>query len=560
VLREMTSAPDVQADLAAALALDPEFEDLRARIVARFLDALPEGSRVLLSGCGSIARHLVKAHAASLTRHGTAFTDGATEAPGTFSGFPLLPTREALATAPQHVLLLTCTFESAMRGRLVALPEEYLHSLRGIVRDHAQDAERLEALTRIQAMAGALPPRLDAAFAPGDKTFCLVEPDLCGANLNVLKEIRKYGWKVALLIRRNAQISRPLDRLIPEGYADWLFEAPSFEVLRLLTPMLLSRYAFSVTQVSVFHVSLGFAARCATVAKGPVVTMHDTFLSQILEDKGFASVFRERYGMPQELVEPLEGAVLTRAAGMLHRHPDFLNERYGTRHGCSIKALKVLHPLDPLPGPLPPRPSQTDGLIRVASIVSLYTDPLVTEHMGYPARCILEPIERLTAQGVHLTVFNPMDVGTGHDYDHLRALAEANPLFEYHGLQPFDALMELLPRYDFGWMCRRIDRVEVEYTRTHLPYALFAYLQARVPVLVSPETEYLARLVRDNGAGLVLPTAEWGRAEELLRGFDRATYAAAADRWAEELSTARTAMRQTAFLDEILAGDRTRPL
>lgn len=564
MLREMLAAPDVRADLAAALALDPEFEDLRARAVARFLDGLPQGSRLLLSGCGSIARRLATSHAGSLARHHAAFTDGAAQRVGEFHGFALRPTREALAFAPQHALLLTCTYESAMRARLAQLPQESLRPLRDIVREHVSDAERLEALERVQAMAEALLPQLAQAFRPQDKTLCLVEPDLCGANLGVLRHIRAHGWKVALLIRRNAQISRPVDRLIPEGYADWLHEAPSFEVLRLMVPLLLSRHAFGAAEVPVFHISLGFAARCASVSLGPLVTMHDTFLSQILEDTGFATVFRQRYGIPAELVEPLEALVLTRSAGMLHRHPEFLNERYGARHGCRIKALKVLHPVSPLPelwpAGLPQRLSHTDGLIRVVSIVSLYTDPMVTEHMGYPARCILEPVEQLTRQGVHFTVFNPMDLGTGHDYDHLRELAEANPLFEYHGLQPFDALMELLPRYDFGWMCRRIDRVEVEYTRTHLPYALFAYLQARLPVLASPETQYLARLVADNGVGLVLPTSQWPTAGALLRAYDRAAYDQAANRWAGELSTAHTAARKAAFFDEIRAGDRTRPV
>lgn len=559
MLREMIAEPDVRSDLATALALDAEFEDLRARILARSLDSLAQGSRVLLSGCGAVARRLAADHGPSLGRHRVAFTDGETVAPGEFLGFALLPTAQALAFDPEQVLLLTCTYESAMRERLSSLPGERLSALRQLVRDWANDADRLEAVGRIQAVAERLVAELKACFAPDDKTLCLLEPDLCGANLNRLAEMRRQGWRVALLARKNAQISRPLDRLVPEGYVDWLHEAPSFEVLRLMAPRLLRQYAFGVVMIPVYHVTLGFAARCVEVSAGPVVTMYDTFLSQILEDRGFAEVFLKRYGLPEERVEPLERVVLTGAAGMIHRHPEYLNERYGARHGCRIKALKVLHPIDPLPGPLPERFSAKTGRPHVVSICSLYTDPLVTVHMGYPLSCILEPIERLTAQGVHLTVFNPMDLGSGHEYDQLRELAQENPLFEYHGLQPFDALMARLPRFDFGWMCRRIDRVQVEYTRTHLPFAVFAFLEARVPVLASPETEYLASIVADNGIGLVLPTDQWATAGETLRAFDRAAYDRAADAYAGELSTARLAGRMAAFFDEILAGDRTRP-
>ncbi|MBU1231062.1 MAG: hypothetical protein KKA55_00760 [Proteobacteria bacterium] len=559
MLREMIAEPDVRADLAVALAVDAEFEDIRARIVARHLDGLPPGRRVLLSGCGSVSRRLAVEHGASLARHRVVFTDGSAQAPGGFHGHALLPAPQAVAADPQHALLMTCTYESAMRGRLSGLPGGRISALRQIVRDYADDADRLEAMRRIQAEADRLVPELERCFAPGDKTLCLIEPDLCGANLSLLKELRRQGWRVALLARRNAQISRPIERLAPEGFVDWLHQAPSFEALRLLAPRLLARYAFGLALVPVFHVTLGFVARCVGVSAGPVVTMHDTFLSQILEDRGFAEVFLARYGLDEERVEPLEHVVLTGAAGMLHRHPEHLNERYGARHGCRIKALKVLHPIDPVQEPLPERYSVRSGRPHVVSIVSLYTDPLVTVHMGYPLSCILEPIERLTAQGVHFTVINPMDLGSGHDFDQLRELAAANPLFEYHGLTPYDTLMERLPAYDFGWMCRRIDRVEVEYTRTHLPFAVFAFLEARVPVLASPETEYLASIVADNGIGLALPTDQWPRAGELLRNFDRSAYHRAADAFAEELSTARLAGRMAAFFDEIRSGDRTSP-
>jgi hypothetical protein len=568
----MISAPDVRADLAAAMALDPEFEDLRARMVARFLDGLPQGSRVLLSGCGGVARRLAEAHAASLARHNAAFTDGSVPDGGSvpddstagarseFHGFPLLPTSGALAFDPAHALLLTCTFEPAMRARLAGLPAERLFGLLGLVREQAGDADRLEALARMQAMAESLLSGLASTFAPGDKTVAIVEPDLCGSNLSLLKHLRAHGWKVALFIRRNAQISRPVDRLIPEGYADWLFEAPSFDGLRLLMPFLLARHAFSVTWVTVFAYALPFVDRCISASAGPVVILYDTFLSQIMEDKAFAEGMHRRGTIGGDEVHRLEGRVLRGSAGMFHRHPDFLNERYGSRHGCRIKALKLLHPMDPPSGQPPARFSAADGRLHVVSIFSLHKDPMVTVHTAHPISCIFEPIEALTGAGIRFTVINPLDPGWDHDYDMLRTLAEENPLFEYRTAMPFDRLLELLPRYDFGWTCRRIPRVEIEYTRTHLPYMLFAFLHARVPVLVSPETEYLAELVRGHGAGLVLPADEWARAGEKLAAFDRAAYDLGVERWAAELDTGRQAARIAAFLGEILAGDRTRPL
>lgn len=560
MLREMIAAPDVRADLAAAMALDPEFEDLRARLVARFLDCLPEGSRVLFSGCGGVARRLAEAHAESLARHRAAFTDGATQVPGDFHGFALLPTAQALAADPAHALLLTCTYESAMRARLAALPQERLLGLRELVREQADDEDRLEALTRVQAMAEALLPDLERAFTTGDKTVSIVEPDLCGSNLSLLKHLRAHGWKVALFIRRDAQISRPVDQLIAEGYADWLFVAPSFDVLRLLLPFLLARHAFRITWVTVFAYALPFVDRCIGASAGPVVILYDTFLSQIMEDKAFAEGMRRRIAIEDGEVRRLEGRVLRGAAGMFHRHPDFLNERYGAQHGCRIKALKLLHPMDPPSGRAPARFSAADGRLHVVSIFSLHKDPMVTVHTAHPISCIFEPIKALTGAGIRFTVINPLDPGWDHDYDMLRALAEENPQFEYRTAMPFDQLMELLPRYDFGWTCRRIPRVEIEYTRTHLPYMLFAFLHARVPVLVSPETEYLAELVREHGAGLVLPADEWARAGEKLAAFDRAAYDLGADRWAAELDTGRQAARIAAFFEDILAGDRTRLL
>ncbi|MDO9082037.1 MAG: hypothetical protein Q7U56_01995, partial [Humidesulfovibrio sp.] len=267
----MLNESEVRFDLSTALVQDVEFEDLRARILARYLDSLPEGTRVLFSGCGGISRRLAVCHGPSLARHRAAFTDGEVTVSGEFCGHALLPVDQAVAFDPEYVLLMTGTYESAMRRRLSGLPSERLTGLRQVVCDLVADIDRLEAMERILVTADRIVAELGKAFKSDDKTLCVVDPDLSGSNLSLLAELRRNSWRVALFTRRNVQTSRPLDRLVAEGYADWFYEASSYESIRLMLRHILMGYCFRVVWLWVFHVTLPFVARCVQSSAGPVV-------------------------------------------------------------------------------------------------------------------------------------------------------------------------------------------------------------------------------------------------------------------------------------------------
>jgi hypothetical protein len=77
------------------------------------------------------------------------------------------------------------------------------------------------------------------------------------------------------------------------------------------------------------------------------------------------------------------------------------------------------------------------------------------------------------------------------------------------------------------------------HLQTALASKLFAYVTAGLPVLVSPELEFMASLVRERGIGLVVPAAEIASLAERLDAVDHAALCDAVARAQPELCIER---------------------
>ncbi|MFO0635746.1 MAG: hypothetical protein U0168_23140 [Nannocystaceae bacterium] len=104
------------------------------------------------------------------------------------------------------------------------------------------------------------------------------------------------------------------------------------------------------------------------------------------------------------------------------------------------------------------------------------------------------------------------------------ALARRDHAFTLHAHLPLRRLVDALTgQHDFGLLLYRVEP-ELAVGRTHLRIALasklFTYLAAGLPVLVSPELETMAALVRDHGVGLVVAADELPRLRARLDGCD----------------------------------------
>lgn len=150
----------------------------------------------------------------------------------------------------------------------------------------------------------------------------------------------------------------------------------------------------------------------------------------------------------------------------------------------------------------------------------------------------LPMIETLVGQGLEVAAYG----GAGGRDDEYVAAAQRIERFEFHGRIEVRALIDALHgRHDFGLLLYRFDddlAVGRRHLQTALASKLFVYLAAGLPVLVSPELEYMAELVRTHGLGLVVPRDQHGQLAELLAGCDyaalQANVAAAQQRFAAE--------------------------
>jgi hypothetical protein len=170
---------------------------------------------------------------------------------------------------------------------------------------------------------------------------------------------------------------------------------------------------------------------------------------------------------------------------------------------------------EPLPPPAGPIRLAHAGGLRSAgasrAFADLYAVPLY---------------QGLLAQGLDLTVFpsavnpNGFDAAFG-DYQRLAA-AEPNAHFREH-LQLPELVSALRGEFHYGILLYHFNAdlvVGQRHLRGALASKLFLYWAAGLPVLVSDELEYMATLVRQTGAGLVVSRSDLDNLAERLRNVD----------------------------------------
>jgi hypothetical protein len=155
-------------------------------------------------------------------------------------------------------------------------------------------------------------------------------------------------------------------------------------------------------------------------------------------------------------------------------------------------------------------------------------------------------------QGIHIhAYFSHIDYDDSK-WDVYRELAERYPNFHLERQLPFDGLLEALTQYD--WALKHWDmrgrRVIPEHM-DHLTTNFFAYLQARLPMIVSPTMALEAREVARLGIGVVVEEDGLPHLGERLRAADRPAIDAAIER-------AREAYRyDDAAITAAVLGDRS---
>ena len=186
---------------------------------------------------------------------------------------------------------------------------------------------------------------------------------------------------------------------------------------------------------------------------------------------------------------------------------DFLADLYGHRPG------KVLHfypyfSEEWAAGAAVEKLSSQDGAIHIVYAGGIVNDP---KWHNYPLyRSLLAAGRCLAAQGIHLTIYNASDA-TGEGFEAYLALDRESPCFHYHPGVAYADLKTVLPQHDFGWFCFDFSEARENpfFHKITMGSKVFSYLEAGLPILISPEQEFMARLItEDLGIGLRLAFAD----------------------------------------------------
>lgn len=161
----------------------------------------------------------------------------------------------------------------------------------------------------------------------------------------------------------------------------------------------------------------------------------------------------------------------------------------------------------------------------------------------------LPMIQRLTAQGCEVTAFG----GAGGSSDEY--VTAAIPGFTFHPRVEVSRLVGALHgSYDFGLLLYEFDddlAVGRRHLQTALASKLFVYVAAGLPILVSPELEFMATLVREHGLGLVVQRDEVPMLATRLGAVDYAALQASVARAQQTFAAEHAVDDVLLLLDEV---------
>lgn len=169
-------------------------------------------------------------------------------------------------------------------------------------------------------------------------------------------------------------------------------------------------------------------------------------------------------------------------------------------------------------------------------------------------------IEILTMQGIYFDIYvTARRIKRGYD-DYIHS-SEKNPLFRFNARMLLDQATKEFSKYDFGsiLICYN-NKVEVIYKRKafieehrgmRLTDRFFTYLESGLPILISDDYIYGAKLVREYGIGIVVSQKDLNNLSEIINSYDREKLRANVKKAQKDLSMERHIGRLINFYQEV---------
>ncbi len=505
-----------------------------AEAVARYLSGITRRTALYLYGCGGIAQALVRLHASVLRQHDVRFVTSDCAPGTTFHGHPVINVNDLDGLDPERIITLSGTHQEEMLWNLRRVPRDRVLTLFEIV-DRKLLLDTIVAINRLTA--------------DGTPLVCLAAISSFHHFLKLMLTLKKQGYRV-LLALGSTGINNALDinRFADQGYFDYLYVG-GYAYARDLLQILRSCRVEFVHAVASMADSTPLAALVAE-SPCPVFVEYADFKQLVFEGNDELAMGQLGLSASALAIEKdAQRTIYTRSSGIIIKDsPEIIDHLEGVYqhrpnwlHYFPYSCDEFSRPLDSAS-----KRSKITGATHVVFAGCIHNDP--KWHPTAAHRSTLRAIQMLTDQGIYFSLFNGMDPD-GAGYEEYLELARTNPYFEYHFAVPYDELTPLLSAYDFGWFC--FDYVGTPessfFHKTTFGSKIFTYIEAGLPILVSPEVEYMCRVVEELGVGLTLPFGEIPGLSERLRQTDMGRLMRGVARVREELSTERQIPRLVEF-------------
>lgn len=485
----------------------PEQHPRLAEVIADFIETLPEQSTLGLFGYGSITRALLARRGPSLYRHQVVILLTNPGDTVDLDGFPVRALDSLGDNPPSHVLILSRRFEHEILQSLSAFPGIQAFTLSQMLPLDRAEALALNLQQELSEHVHREAQRVLQELPEGRRRLVFLSPHPPQHMVKTMREACKLGYAVIAFVKEaRFTATTSLADYQGKGVFHSLYEARRFDVAlefleleRWLRPHLIHG--------EVSMESPEALARIMESATTPVVLEYRDFPETVFRSQAEAIAARRTTEATFLREEAARGDVYRRAAGIIMKDApetlDFMEARHGHRPQEVLSFCHYFSSEERASSPAP-KLSDLDGEVHLVYAGGVVNDPGWHNYPLYHS--LLEAGERLAQQRIHLTVINAGD-GTGKGFEEYLHLAERCPYFHYRGALPYAELKHVLPAHDFGWFCFDFRRARENpfFLRTTMGSKVFTYLEAGLPVLISPEQSYMCKLVTEAlGAGLPL--------------------------------------------------------
>lgn len=333
-------------------------------------------------------------------------------------------------------------------------------------------------------------------------------------QIRFLSALKKRGWGIIVSCPTTLVCgATPFSELPP--FYDLLFHPASLseqlEIISQVRPAIVHYLAY------MFHLSEAALAKMACA--GPFVLECCDLTSTAFDQDSLARLkgrqwAEEEFWAEEFLFKNIEGIVFQDSPQSI----ECLCERY------DVTGLKGLHFQSyPLQEWLqPPREKSTPPPWRLVYAGGIHSNQDRTNDGYFLTRSLLELIPAITSQNIQFDIYNAYD-RTGQGYEEFIALAREDPLFNYFPALANHNLAPVLSTYDWGWYVLDFKKtvVKKQFYQECFGSKFWAYVEAGLPILISPEHTYMAGLAKDLGIGLPFAASQIGDLRQVLDQADR---------------------------------------